>query len=75
VEFGDKFVGNLVMSGCGCIIEVADDFVDFIGGGYIVLGSWVVVSLHQVGWEGWSDFYFWWEEGIPEDIAFSMEVI
>jgi hypothetical protein len=63
------------MSGCGCIIEVANDFVDFIGGNRVVVGGWVVVSFHEVWWAGWSGFCLWWEEGVSEDVAFSLEVV
>jgi hypothetical protein len=42
------------MSGCGCIIEVADDFVDFIGGDRVIIGDWVVLSFHEIWREGWS---------------------
>jgi hypothetical protein len=63
------------MSGCGCIIEVVNDFVDLIGGDRVIVSGWVVVSFHKVWWEGWSGFCLWWEEGISEDVAFSLEVV
>jgi hypothetical protein len=75
VKFGDIFVGDSVVSGCGCIIEVADDLVDFIGSDRVIVDEWVVVSFHEIQWEGWSGFCLWWEEGISEDVAFSLEVV
>jgi hypothetical protein len=63
------------MSGCRCIIEVADDFVDFIGGDRVVAGGWVVVSFHEIWREGWSSLCLWWEEGVLEDVTFPLEVV
>jgi hypothetical protein len=51
VKFGNKFVGDLVMSGCRWIIEIADNFVDFISSNCIILGDWMVVSFHKIWWE------------------------
>jgi hypothetical protein len=36
------------MSGCGCIIEKADNLVDFSGSEYVILGNWVVVLFHEI---------------------------
>jgi hypothetical protein len=63
------------MSGCGRIIKVADDFVDFLVSDHIIVGDWVVVSFHDISWERWSGFCLWWEEGVSEDVAFSLEVV
>jgi hypothetical protein len=63
------------MSRCRRIVEAANNLVDFIGGNSVVLGGWVVVSFHEVWWEGWSGFCLWWEEGVSEDVAFSLEVV
>jgi hypothetical protein len=63
------------MSGCGRIIEVVDDFVDFTGGDRVIVGDWVVVSFHEIWCEGWSGVCLWWEQGVSEDVTFSLEVI
>jgi hypothetical protein len=63
------------MSGCGRIIEVADDFVDFTSGDRVIIGDWVVVLFHEIWREGWSGVCLWWEEGVSEDVAFSLEVV
>jgi hypothetical protein len=75
VKFGDEFIGDAVMSRCRRIVEMADNFVDFIGSDRVIVGDWVVVLFHEVWWEGWSGFCLWWEEGILEDVTFSLEVI
>jgi hypothetical protein len=75
MKFGDEVVSDSVMSGYRHIVEVADDFVDLIGGDRVVLAIWVVVLFHEIWQEGWSGFCLWWEEGISEDVAFSLEVI
>jgi hypothetical protein len=36
------------MSGCRCIIEKADDLVDFSSSDRIVMGNWVVVLFHEI---------------------------
>jgi hypothetical protein len=48
VKFGDKFIGDLVVSGCRRIVEVVDDSVDFIGGNHVIVGDWVVVLFHKI---------------------------
>jgi hypothetical protein len=63
------------MSWCRCIIEVANDLFDFIGGDSVVVGGLVVVSFYTLWWEGWSGFCLWWEESVLKDVAFSLEVI
>jgi hypothetical protein len=75
MKFGDEVVSDSVMSGYRRIVEVADDFVDFIGGDRVVLGGWVVVSFHKIWQEGWSGFCLSREEGVSEDVTFSLEVI
>jgi hypothetical protein len=75
VKFGDKFVGNLVVSGCRCIVEIADNFVDFIGSDHVIVGDWAIVSLPECQWEGWLGFGLWREEGLLEDVTFSLEVV
>jgi hypothetical protein len=63
------------MSGCRRIIEVAKDCLDFAGGDLVIVGGWVVVSFHEVWWEGWSGFCLWWEKGVSDDLTFSLEVV
>jgi hypothetical protein len=75
VKFGNKFVGDSVMSGCRCIVGIADNFVDFTGSDCVIVGDWGVVSFYEVWWEGWSGFCLWREEGILEDVTFSLEVV
>jgi hypothetical protein len=75
VEFGDKFVGDSVMSRCRRIVEIADDFVNFISSDCVVLGDWMVVSFHKIWQKWWSGFCLWWEEGVSEDVVFFLNVV
>jgi hypothetical protein len=63
------------MSGCRCIVEIADDFVDFTGSDRVIVGDWAIVLFYKIRWEGWSGFGLWREESFSEDVTFSLEVI
>jgi hypothetical protein len=75
VKFGNKFIGDSVVSRYRRIVEIADNSVNFISSDHVIVGDWIVMSFHEIWWEGWSCFCLWWEEGISEDVTFSLEVV
>jgi hypothetical protein len=63
------------MSGCGRIVEIADDFVDFPSSDHVIVGDWAIMLFDKIRREGWSGFGLWREEGVSEDVAFSLKVV
>jgi hypothetical protein len=51
VELGDKLVGDLVMSGGCCIIQVSDDPVDFGEANRGIVGGRAIMSFDKISWE------------------------
>jgi hypothetical protein len=74
VKLGNRLVGDLVMSGGGYEIQVSDYFLHFRKGYRGIVGQGGVVVFDKVRWQrGWTGC-LWWEEGVPEDVTFSLKI-